>query len=275
MAAPVVASAETSPAHATQGVVESRSAVPASAPPANSPGLARQRLLKNPEFRQALRNQQRQVIETEFRDLPEFLNLSPDEAARLFDLLAEQGVKILELQWRDPRSKEDGRSRQTLLKELRAQNDAELTSLLGGANMNRLQEFRSTLQSRAEVTSVRNELAMSSEPLREDQVEPMITLVNSELKRMNQELRELGTSQPGGVAPDQIAELKRNELASGLAVAANQRIVEAAGVILTSTQLAALKELYRRQRLQMEAQDELNRVQSEAMISEAQGVAQN
>jgi molybdopterin biosynthesis enzyme len=128
-----------------------------------------------------------------------------------------------------------------------------------------LHEFRSTLQSRAEVSSVRSELAMSTDPLREDQVEPMIAVVDAELQRMNQEIRNLAAS------AEQISDVKRSELA----IAANQRIVEAAVPILTSVQLAALKDLYRRQRVQMEAQAELNRLQSEEEIVDSKAVALN
>jgi hypothetical protein len=265
----VVASSEAPSDHATN-VAETPAAVPAPAPMPNY-SRVQQRLLKNPKFRQALRNQQRVVLETEFRDLPKFLNLSPSEAERLFDLLAEQGVSLLELQWRGPGNPKDGVSRQDSYRDLRKQNDAELSNLLGGANMNRFQEFRSTLQSRAEVASVRNEMALGPDPLREDQVEAMIGVVNAELQRMNQELRDLGMAQIAGVNLDQIPETKRGELA----IAANQRIVDAAGPILTNVQLAALKELYRRQRMQMETQSELNRLRAEAMISDAKSAGSN
>jgi uncharacterized protein YjiS (DUF1127 family) len=271
-AASVVASSEALPDRATKAVAEAPTAVSATAPApmANYPRL-QQRLLKNPKFRQAFRNQQRVVLETEFRDLPKFLNLSPGEADRVFDMLAEQGVSLLELQWRGPGNPKEGLSRQDSYRDLRKQNDAELTNLLGGANMNRFQEFRSTLQSRAEVASVRNEMALGPDPLREDQVEPMIGVVNAELQRMNQELRDLGMTQIAGVNVDQIPETKRGELA----IAANQRIVDAAGPILTNAQLAALKELYRRQRMQMETQSELNRLRAEAMISDAKASGPN
>ena len=257
---------------ATKAIAEAPTAVPAPAP-AQMPNYPRlqQQLLKNPKFRQALRNQQRVVFETEFRDLPKLLNLSPAETERLFDLLAEQGVSRLELQWRGPWGPKEGISRQDSYRDLRQQNDAELSRLLGGANMNRFQEFRSTLQSRAEVASVRNEMALGPDPIREDQVEPMIGLVDAELQRMNQELRDLGMTQIAGVSVDQIPETKRSELA----IATNQRILDAAGSILTNVQLAALKELYRRQRIQMEAQSELNRLRAEAMISDAKSVGSN
>jgi hypothetical protein len=269
-AAPVITSSQPTAVRATSGVADAPAAVRAPAPMANYPRV-QQQLLKNPKFRQALRNQQRVVLETELRDLPKFLNFSPGEADRLFDLLAEQGVSLLELQWGGPSSPKEGLSRQDAYRELRKQNEAELSKVLGAANMNRYQEFRSTLQSRAEVDSVRHEMALGPEPLREDQVEPMILLVNSELQRMNQEVRDLGLLPAADIAADQLPAAKRAELA----IAANQRIVDAAQPILTSVQLAALKELYRRQGLQMEAQTELNRLRTEAAISNPNSAAPN
>jgi hypothetical protein len=224
-----------------------------------------QRLMTNPRFRQALKKQQRVVLETEYRDLPEYLNLTPDQAERVFELMAEQSVDVLDLQRRDLRSSGEAQSRKDLLAQLRKQNETALTELLGSQNMNRLQQYRSTLQSRTEVSSVRNELAATSDPLRQDQVEPMVDLVNMELQRMNQELRDLSAS------GEEVADAKRSELA----IAANQRIVDAAVPILTSVQLAALKDLYRRQRSQMEALEDLNRLRSEAAIVDAKAGAPN
>lgn len=230
------------------------------------PGDLQTRLMKNPEFRGALRNHQRQMIAAEFRDLPRLLGLFPEQANELFDLMAEQGVRILEVQWREP---QEGKSRQSAYRDARSQNEAELSAFLGPANMIRLQEFRATLQSRSEVTSVRNELARSSEPLREDQVEPMVALVNTELQKMKQELREAGVAEFGGLAGDSLGDARR----SAAAVAANRRIVESARTLLSSAQLAALEDFYEHQRLQMEAQNEMSRLQSEAMLSAAQVAA--
>jgi hypothetical protein len=262
---PAFASAAVSTGLAPANSKELRSYAADKAAAVNYSGKVQQRLLKNPQFREALRNQQRRVIETEYRDLPKFLNLSPEEGARLFDLLAEQGEKTLELQWRGPIRQEGGSPTPPNYQELRAKVEAEnaagLARLLGAQNMNRLQEFRSTLQSRIEVDAVRGELARGPDPLREDQVEPMIGVVNAELQRMNQELRDASMMLFANGYADPAAEGKRSELA----IAANQRIVDAAGSILTNTQLAALKELYRRQRLQMETSGEVNRLRAEAM----------
>jgi len=220
-----------------------------------------QKLLKDPEFREALGRQQRQAIAEAYRDLPGLMGLTPQQADRLFDLLRDQTLKGQEMQWQKPA---DGKTWQSVYQEMRARNDADLTELLGASNMTRLQEFRATQESRAEVNTVRNELARSAEPMRPDQVEPLVAVVNVELQRMKQEMADAGTPEYGNVG-DTAGDTKRSEFM----IAANQRIVDASRPILSGVQLAALEDLYRNQRLQMETQNTLSRIRDEAMTNEA------
>jgi hypothetical protein len=218
------------------------------------------RLLKDPEFRAALRSQQRVMLEEEFRDLPKILGLSAEQSDRLFDLLAEQRTRVLEARWQKP---EGGKTPTSSFQEARAKNKEELANFLGPSNMIRYEDFLSTRESRAEINSVRNELARGTEPLREEQIEPMMAVVNAELQRLDQEVRDVGPQELPGSDPT--ADAKRVELT----VAANQRILDAARTILSSAQLSGLKDLYRRQRLQMESEGTLNRMRSAAAAGSA------
>lgn len=169
-------------------------------------------------------------------------------------------MKVLEAQTQKPL---DAKSRFSAYEKIRDQNDAELANLLGPSNMIRLNEYRSSLQSRSEVDSVRNELARGPEPMREDQVDPMVTLVNTEVQRMNQELRDVGSANTGVSGMDPVINGRRTQIV----VATNQRILDGSRSILTSTQSAGLDQLYRRQRQQMESQDEMTRLQVEVAQS--------
>lgn len=260
----VASSATPSPTRAFNAVVEPPQATPGSSPSPRYPGWFQQRLLKNPEFRKALRTQQRQVIEDAFRDLPRFLNLTPEQATRVFDLLADQSVRKLELQWSWPASQETGRSIQALSDDLRAQSDADMTKLLGESDMRQLKDFRASLGSRNEVDALRSELARAPEPLREDQLEPMIAVVYAEQQRMDQELRDRKRSLNADDLDPAVASARVE-----LAIAANERIVESASSLLTGAQLSAVEAFYRRQRLQMESQNVLSRLQAEAMAVKA------
>ena len=220
------------------------------------------RVMKDPEFRQALNNQLRVVLEDDYRDLPKVLGLSAEQSAQLFDMLAEHQVRLQDARWRKP---EGGKTINDYFEETRQQNATELEEFLGPSNSIRYKDFRSTLQGRAEVTSVRSELARGWEPMRESQFEPLLAVVNLELQRLNQEIKDLG---PRGVpGADPVNEAKRVELT----VAANQRILDGARSILSNAQLAALADLYRRQRLQMESEDALNRLRMQAATDAAQG----
>jgi len=264
-AAPPPAGAEPAPLEAQMAPPAKPLSPAQSTAPALPPGFVpsvEPRLLKNPEFRGAMLSQQRVALEDQFRDLPKILGLSPEQSDRLFDLLADQQIRQFDLRWQRP---EAGKTFSDLLQDARAKNAAELAELLGPSNMIRYQEFRASLQGRAEVNSVRAELASGADPMRESQYDPMLAVVNLELQRLNQEIADLG---PRGVpGSDPADETKRIELT----VAANQRILDAARPILSGTQLAGLESLYRRQRQQMEAQDTLNRLRIEAAATASQG----
>ncbi len=243
------------PVNAMSGMNAAMPALPPGFVPSLEP-----RLLKEPEFRTALRVQQRVRLEEAFRDLPKILGLSAEQSDRLFDLLAEQRVRVLDARWQKP---ESGKTTVNGFQEAQAKNKEELANFLGPSNMIRYEDFLSTMESRAEINSVRNELAHGTEPLREEQIEPMMAVVNTELQRLNQEVSDVG---PQGLpGSDPAAEAKRVELT----VAANQRILDAARPILSSAQLAGLKVLYRRQRLQMESEGTLSRLRSAAAAGPA------
>jgi hypothetical protein len=226
-----------------------------SGPPPDFGSSMESRLLKKPEYRKAMWNQQRVMYEEAFHDLQKALGLTAAQADRLLDLLAEQRVRMFEsqyAQWQRPIEERTGGK--APMQEMRARNDAEVAELLGPSTAIRLAEYRATQEARAEVNSVRNELARGSEPLRQDQFDPLVAVANVEIQRLNQEIGEqLGLRPPD---PDPEGDARRIELT----VAANQRILDAARPLLTGAQLAGLQDLYRRQRLQMESENALNRM---------------
>ena len=93
-APPPVATIRALPAGPTNVKLPAQTGIPDSRPDFRD---AHRRLLANPEYRKSLRDRQRLEIEYAYRDLPRLLNLSTDQTNRLFDLMAEQGVTLLEL----------------------------------------------------------------------------------------------------------------------------------------------------------------------------------
>ena len=222
----------------------------------------RRRLLANPEYRKSLRDRQHLEIELAYRDVPKVLNLSADQAGRLFDLMAEQGVKLIELQSGWPETQVDGKSLPTQMAELRKQNDAERAELLGDRNLRELKEYTASLESRNEVDALRADLARTAEPMREDQFDSVLAVVYAENQRADQELKARSGND---ISVPQVFTAS-SPASVEVANATNQRIVEAAAMLLTPSQLATVKDFYRRQRVQMETQRDLERLQTEAMI---------
>jgi len=232
--------------------------------------MSRQRqLMSNPEYRKAMRDAQRQHIESVFRELPGILNLSPKEAAAVFDLMADQAIRSFELEEHRTATKDNGRILARAIDEQRRKDDAELQQLLGTSNMSRLQEFRDTIGSRVEVNTIRNELGTGPDALRDDQFDSMLGIVYSEQQRMNRELQELYATPPADGS--RTYDSSRTELA----VTANRRIVESARSILSGAQLTAIENLYRRQRLQMETRDTMIRLSSEVTARDARAAGGN
>ena len=223
------------------------------------------RLLNNPEFRNAIRSQQRAMFEAAFHDLQKSLGLSPDKAAKIFDLMADQAVDQGG-SWADLGGETDTEQRRLAFDEKRRKDDAAMNELLGESGMEKWREYRKTYQSRIEVNQLRSELSSGPEPLRDDQFEPMLAAVYAEQQRVDQELADFESASSPDVIGSGATDTKRAELA----IAANGRIVDSARSILSSTQLATLADFYRRQNEQMKAQSVLIRLNNQAMIREAQ-----
>ena len=189
------------------------------------------------------------------------LNLSAEQTTRLFDLMADQGVRLAELQSGWPATQVDGKSLPTMTAELRKQNDTERGELLGDRNLQQLKEFSASLESRNEVDALRAELARTVEPMREDQFDSLLSVVQTENQRADQELKARAvneTNLPPGFTSS-------GPVSVEVATAANQRIVDSAAMLLTPSQLATVKDFYRRQRVQMETQRDLDRLRAEAL----------
>jgi hypothetical protein len=221
----------------------------------------RRQLLGDPEYRNALQTQQRTMMEERYRDLPKALGLSPEKASQLFDLLADNMMQNFDGRERRPVPQADGS--QVFVDQYRNREEAAISKLLGAEGARKFREYNESMMSRSEVRQLGAELIGSSDPLREDQMQPLFDVVYAEQKRLQQEWSDLSSS---GISGSKMS-AKRSEAA----IAANDRIVDAASSLLTGAQLAALREMYRRQKAQMEAQDEMNRLTTEAMLKTTPG----
>lgn len=147
-----------------------------------------------PAYRQRLTHQTHREAQLAYirleleRKYPEFataLNLPPEEAGRLFDLLARQQQGEAELDKVPPRD------RQKAAEARRQANRSELAALLGDARMAEWQQYVNSLGARAEVRELRMLLADSDYPLRGYQYEPLVASLAAEQQRHNAEREQL------------------------------------------------------------------------------------
>jgi hypothetical protein len=199
-------------------------------------------LLQDPEYRKAMLAQQKLAMRRMYPDLLTALRLQPQEAERLMDVLAEQQLNMISNQppFRgrgQPPDPTEVQQYQQQVQQQQRERDAQIAALLGDAKLQEWQQYQKTLGARAQIRELRTELAESGIPLREGQVEPLVSALASEQERRSQEmmkdrarLNALGTTMPAGRVTMMEQDLER-------AADYNQRLHDAAAPYLSSDQL--------------------------------------
>lgn len=206
------------------------------------------RLLSDPKFREAFREQERLRLATRRENFIRLLGFSPEQADAVIDLSIERQMK-----WPAGIPPENGEV------EERAYQ-AKLRDLLGEEKSMQLQSYMESRQSRYQVDRFRIQLT-GSDLLRDDQVEPLIAALHGEQSQMQKEMQEFGgtlsqDSDPLG------AQRQYAERQAELMKAAHKRMHSAAAGVLSPSQLEKLDAMLKRDLERHEAQQRLSRIQS-------------
>jgi hypothetical protein len=133
-------------------------------------------LLRDPEYREAMRLQQKAMLPSMYPDLAAELDLNPEQTDALMSLLADQAIRSMERDRPFFEGQPDAATMQELARnqqEQQSANDNEVRDLLGEDAWREWSEYRSTMGVRHEVSQLRNTLATSGAPLEESQVKPL------------------------------------------------------------------------------------------------------
>jgi hypothetical protein len=260
--------------------------------------MDRSKLMEDPEYRAAMVMQQRVMLAQQYPDLAAALNLQPDQVDQLFGVLAEQQMRAMQERppfrgdmTPDPNEIRDWQQR---MEQRQRQNQDEIRQVLGDAGVQQWKEYQSTLGARNSVRQLRTVLESSGIPLRQDQVEPLVSAIAAEQKA-NVQNRTAGAAAYGpaaaGVAAaaastwatpgmvsgtrgqmpsteDRIAMSERNIERTEQY---NQRLRSAASSYLTSDQLRRYDQMLQQQLDMQRASVRMMRAQAEA---EARGDVQ-
>lgn len=227
--------------------------------------LERQReLFQDPEYRNAMRQQQRLGLLSSYPNLAEELGMTPEEADRLLDLLAEHQIQNMEQQ--DTRmfmvpgevTEQDLREAQRLAEQRYQQQQTELQNHLG-ANYQKWVEYQQTLGQRHRVASVQSELALKGTPLDSAQSRALLRALVAEEQRRHSDMSAL-SNYSGAPTPESI--LKQQEEYLAIQERSHERVIQALAADLSSEQLSHLKNLFSRELEIQRNQIKMQRAQS-------------
>jgi hypothetical protein len=230
-----------------------------------------QRLLKDPEYRDLMRHQQKMGMKRMYGDMEIMLDMSKEEADRVLDVLAEQQVRSMEQQ-RPFMVPPDGsppdeaaiREHHRALQEIQRKNDAELAAAMGSKYRD-WQEYQQTMGARQQVMRLRETLAGSDEPIRQDQVKPLVQAMAREQQLSQHQAPAIRRSIPGTqVSTDDTLRMQEEWLER--TTQTHQRVRDSVSSLLTPSQMEHLQEQQDQERKMLE----INIRAMRARVAEAQ-----
>ncbi len=153
--------------------------------------MERQRaLMSDPEYRDALRVQQRMAFVRSHPDLAHELGLTAEQTDRLFSLMADHAMRNMDnsqVMSYDPAADPSiAEKAQRKAFEMQKAHEAQIAQLLGPQKFKAYQEYQSTLHIRYQATELSQLLASNGAPLDRELTKPLIKVLAQEHQRMAQ-----------------------------------------------------------------------------------------
>lgn len=225
--------------------------------------MDRQReLMQDPQYRDAMRRQQRARMVSTYPGLREALGLSPEQADRFLDLLADHQVS--EMQHMDfmhaHKDANELQRTQAAMQERYQRHQEELETQFGPGIQQRWREYQETLGQRHRVAALQSELAMAGVPLDRDQSQALLNALVDEHRRQTQELTA-GTLVANAMMPVGSASHADPSKWVEAQERAHERLLSSLQSTLSTQQLGRLEEMFAREREVRRASMELMRAQ--------------
>ncbi len=234
----------------------------AEAPVTEDYGDFERKLLQDPAYREARRRFRQLELMSGHLDLAKALGIPPEKAEQLIALLLERELHYLSENNLNPRDEEERRARQLKNEQAQRDQDAELVALLGVTKFAEWKDYHASLQVRHEVHQLGASLFANGVPLREDQIEPLISAIQAERARVRQELAEYTESLAWSGGAEAKSHRYRDERRVELGREVNEGVHAAASAILSKSQLAVLDDYLRRQLELQDAQFRMREAQA-------------
>jgi len=228
---------------------------PASKPPSVVPAAQNQsrledeqRRMADPAYRAAAQRLHRAEHGSKKWDLMRALKITSEQADRILDYWASRDVILQDASLATAAS--SNWQQIEAANQRRAQAlEAEVETLrveLGSDIVARLAQYDASMQSRYQVNALRERAAQAGEPLRDEQIEPLVALLHEQEKRMDAEARASDQTVDFSADPAK-AQMRLMQLRLDLKSARNQRVHDAARDLLSDVQIRQLDELLEQQ----------------------------
>jgi hypothetical protein len=227
-----------------------------------------QEMMKDPEYRKARLAQTRMSLPQNYPDLVEELGLTPEEADRLFSLMAENQLEMSDLSMAaatingvppDPAAMEDVNRRRP---EMQRRHDDALMSMLGSSRYSQYQDYQQTRPARQQVLQLSRALEGVGMPLTAEQSRPLTAAYIAEQKRQREEIQRLASSNTRQLGPQEQARMLEERYEQQ--AESNRRLLDTAKAHLSSQQLETLQASLDQQLAMNRASSRLLRQQMEA-----------
>ena len=199
--------------------------------------------MDSPEGRAITRANARMLLPTQYPDLARELNLSPEQAEKLFDMLARQQTDLSDSMRPMIEAARNGSmpaaARLEMARkdmQMRAANDAELQTLLGD-KYPAWQAYNQALPQRRQVKQLQAVLSATDNALSDAQAKPLIAALAAEQSRIQQDERNSLAANPQDV----------RKLLAQRGEDSNRRLADTASAYLTPQQLDSYQHILDRQ----------------------------
>ncbi len=203
-------------------------------------------LLRDPEYRQAMRTQQRFSLQQIHPDLARELDIPQERADRLLDLLIDQRLRNMEQQAAFPADRPPTEAEvmqmQKNLQQRQLAERAEIAALLGGDSQQQWQDYENSMGARMRVRQLSTVLDGAGIPLREDQRPPLRDTL-AQYERQAQQDRQTQVTTRDFANMTLADRLAWQEEQIELTEQSYARARESVSHILTTQQLDAYREL--------------------------------
>lgn len=209
-------------------------------------------LLKNPEYREAVRASTRLSMNQNYPGFAAELGLSEDEANRFMDLLTDQQLQSMEHDeslFLARTGDDEARMREAheRMQERMRQQQAEVEMHLGPTNYQKWQDYQQTLGQRHRLASMQSQLALAGAPLDAEQSGALLAALVQEQRKQQQAQAGANAGQPVGSFWHSYAPVPGQEEWITAQEQSNERLLATIKSNLSSQQASKLEQMLDRE----------------------------